>query len=277
MTRLAIPDAVAKQVLVKCRRRCCLCYFLEGDSGQKDGQLCHIDGNSAKSDDEENLVFLCLRHHNEFDTKSFQAKGLMEEEIKYAREKLHNRYKGLKTEIVIYAEGDFESQTEADLQRFIDALKMVWNPDGVIHLIGTSRGSIQYRIAAEFDDVERLVALFESKSLESLGVFACHVEDVPKGDENLFDNWFVSVWRELRRYPPNVIDDICVQAHKNCTGEMLELMRPSGLELFEFVAARHYTPGTGLIVITRFFDAVRNEMKARKSSSPSNKLGHRKR
>ena len=45
--RKPIPDKIADSVLVKSRRRCCLCYFLEDDLDTKAGHIAHIDRGSS--------------------------------------------------------------------------------------------------------------------------------------------------------------------------------------------------------------------------------------
>ena len=49
MTRKRFPKPVETEVLTKCRRRCALCFGLKGDAKVKEGQLAHIDRNSANA------------------------------------------------------------------------------------------------------------------------------------------------------------------------------------------------------------------------------------
>jgi hypothetical protein len=74
-------------VLLRCRRRCCLCWRLRGDAREQKGQIAHIDRDPA-NDKFENLVFLCLGHHDAYDSRSSQAKGLTAGEIKYYKKAL---------------------------------------------------------------------------------------------------------------------------------------------------------------------------------------------
>jgi hypothetical protein len=67
-------------VLINSRRRCCLCYFLAKDARRKDGQLAHI--NHKRSDSgKENLVWLCLPHHAEYDSRTSQKKNFTQKEL----------------------------------------------------------------------------------------------------------------------------------------------------------------------------------------------------
>lgn len=88
MPRKPIPDAVQTKVLLKSRRRCCLCFWLAGEDEVKKGQLAHLDGNN-ENPDEENLVFLCLEHHDEFDSVPRLSKGLREREVRQWRDELY--------------------------------------------------------------------------------------------------------------------------------------------------------------------------------------------
>lgn len=45
------------------------------------GQIAHLDQNNENFD-EDNLVFLCLEHHDEYDSKTRTSKGLRLEEVK---------------------------------------------------------------------------------------------------------------------------------------------------------------------------------------------------
>lgn len=78
--RTAIPQVVVDKVLVDCRRRCALCFVLEGRTGVKDGQIAHAD-RDPHNNAAENLVYLCLRHHNAYDRQARQSRGFSEAEL----------------------------------------------------------------------------------------------------------------------------------------------------------------------------------------------------
>jgi hypothetical protein len=86
--RRKTPSGTEAAVLLKSKRRCCLCYGLSGDHSQKPGQLAHIDRDPSNSD-ESNLVFLCLKHHDQYDTKTSQSKGLTPDELRHHRDALY--------------------------------------------------------------------------------------------------------------------------------------------------------------------------------------------
>lgn len=69
------------QVLVRSARRCPLCFALDGDSRQKQGQIAHLDKNSDNND-LTNLQFLCLPHHDQYDSTTSQSKGFTKAEVR---------------------------------------------------------------------------------------------------------------------------------------------------------------------------------------------------
>jgi hypothetical protein len=72
--RRPIPIEVETRVLTTSARRCALCYGLDGKLAQVQGQIAHID-RDASNPDEKNLAFLCLPHHDAYDTRTSQSKG----------------------------------------------------------------------------------------------------------------------------------------------------------------------------------------------------------
>lgn len=91
MTRKPIPQDVQNKVLTVSRRRCCLCVFLAGKDIPVNGQLAHLnrDASDAKF---ENMVYLCLQHHDDYDTVRRQTKNLTLAEVRHWRDKLYERY-----------------------------------------------------------------------------------------------------------------------------------------------------------------------------------------
>lgn len=87
--RKKIPTATEADVLTKSLRRCCICYALKRDFREKKGQIAHLDHNRA-NDRFDNLCFLCQGHHDDYDTKHRQTKGLTLVEVKQHRNDLYN-------------------------------------------------------------------------------------------------------------------------------------------------------------------------------------------
>ena len=84
MARQRSPRDVEFLVLARSRRRCAFCFALNGDRSIKEGQIAHIDHNPQNASP-ENLVFLCLVHHNAYDSKTSQSKGLTAHELQRYR------------------------------------------------------------------------------------------------------------------------------------------------------------------------------------------------
>jgi hypothetical protein len=85
--RTKIPPEVLADVLATCRRRCCICYALHSDDKEKKGQIAHLDHDPSKHN-LDNLAFLCLAHHDEYDSQTSQSKGLTIDEVKRYRTEL---------------------------------------------------------------------------------------------------------------------------------------------------------------------------------------------
>lgn len=81
-------------IVTKSRRRCAICFGLHGDRSKKRGQIAHLDRNRTNNV-EDNLAFLCLDHHDEYDSKTSQSKGLTEQEVKVYRGQLYQEAAGL--------------------------------------------------------------------------------------------------------------------------------------------------------------------------------------
>jgi len=87
-TRTHIPEHVLHRVLDRSRRRCAMCVHFDNDYGQKEGQIAHLDRNPSNLA-ENNLAFLCLPHHDDYDTTRRQTKNLTIPEAKTARDRLY--------------------------------------------------------------------------------------------------------------------------------------------------------------------------------------------
>lgn len=92
-SRPALPDQTQTAVVVRSRRRCCLCLYLEGLDKPRKGQVAHLN---RKNDDHrfDNLVWLCFDHHDEYDSRTSQSKGLKASEVRHYRDLLIRRFEG---------------------------------------------------------------------------------------------------------------------------------------------------------------------------------------
>ena len=80
-----------KEVIVRSRRRCSICFGLNRDKEVKMGQIAHIDHDPGNND-VDNLVWLCLNHHCEYDSRTSQSKGFTVKEIIQYRKELYEHY-----------------------------------------------------------------------------------------------------------------------------------------------------------------------------------------
>ena len=83
--RVQTTSTTEADVLIKCARRCAVCYGLKRDLRRKKGQIAHADQDPSNRL-EANLVFLCLYHHDEYDSTTSQAKNITERELKTYRD-----------------------------------------------------------------------------------------------------------------------------------------------------------------------------------------------
>jgi len=83
------PDTQV-QLFKLSRRRCCFCFYLRNDITEKKGQIAHVDRN-RNNNSIQNLAWLCLEHHDEYDTQTSQSKGLTKEELIEYRTLLHEQ------------------------------------------------------------------------------------------------------------------------------------------------------------------------------------------
>jgi hypothetical protein len=86
--RNSISRDVQAQVAVASGRRCCVCVGLDGNRSISKGQIAHLTQKPSDTDF-DSLVWLCLQHHDEFDSQTSQSKGLMPEEVRHYRDQLY--------------------------------------------------------------------------------------------------------------------------------------------------------------------------------------------
>ena len=95
--RRKTPQATETEVLTKSARRCCICFGLQMDLSPKKGQIAHLDGNRSNSDF-DNLAWLCIPHHDDYDSITRQSKGLTIHEVKTYRTLLYEAIRQIRNE-----------------------------------------------------------------------------------------------------------------------------------------------------------------------------------
>lgn len=88
-TKLAV--SIQARVLTRSRRRCCICFGLSRDLDVKQGQIAHLDKNRG-NDAVDNLAFLCLPHHDQYDSVTSQSKSFRPAEVKVYRDELYDYF-----------------------------------------------------------------------------------------------------------------------------------------------------------------------------------------
>ena len=88
MGRKRLSTEVETEVIWQSMRRCCLCYGLNRDAAMKSGQIAHLD-KKPSNNSLNNLAYLCLEHHDAYDSTTRQSKGLTIAEVKRYRDELY--------------------------------------------------------------------------------------------------------------------------------------------------------------------------------------------
>ena len=86
--RKKVPLQPETDVLTNSRRKCCMCFWLNSDMEVKRGQIAHLD-DDRDNNELDNLAWLCIPHHDEYDSTPRQSKGFKINEVKLYRNKLY--------------------------------------------------------------------------------------------------------------------------------------------------------------------------------------------
>ncbi len=86
--RRKIPDEIVSEVLKRCRRQCCMCFGLKGAAEVCDGQIAHLDRDPSNNDI-DNLAYLCLDCHKQYDLTSNRTLRYRPGEIQLYRDQLY--------------------------------------------------------------------------------------------------------------------------------------------------------------------------------------------
>ena len=86
--RKATPTEIETEVLISSRRRCTLCYLMDGDLDEQLGQIAHLDDDRTNYA-LDNLAFMCMPHHSVYDGTNSQHKNYTINEVKTGRAMLY--------------------------------------------------------------------------------------------------------------------------------------------------------------------------------------------
>lgn len=135
MARAPISKEDQTAVLTRSARRCAWCFGLDGSLAEVPGQIAHVDRNNANPA-LSNLAFLCMEHHDRYDSRTSQSKGLTAEELVHYRDQLHVAIAGGKHHAKTRAEidpaedrarvGKMEAHDRAIFERGEQAMGEAW-------------------------------------------------------------------------------------------------------------------------------------------------------
>jgi hypothetical protein len=147
-------------------RRCCLCWHYDSDFRQKHGQIAHLDQDPSNAA-EDNLVFLCMPHHSEYDSTTRQHKNYTEQEVRELRERLYQVYKGLEGSLSGKAhwqfsiEGSVHACNKARLDSIVSALRYLLN-DSTIHIEKIEEGSVVIHCEGRLESFLKMSAIIDA-------------------------------------------------------------------------------------------------------------------
>jgi tetratricopeptide (TPR) repeat protein len=160
---------VELEVLTCSRRRCCICYYLEGFKELCDGQIAHVDRDNTNASF-DNLVFLCLPHHNQYDSLPRQTKRISQEELKFYRRMLYIELGTHPIKWEFRIKGHLEDISEEKINEIVAMLESI-SPDASIVFRKAVRGSIVLKLESSEAAFELIKSLFENGVLqERLGI-----------------------------------------------------------------------------------------------------------
>ena len=173
--RKTVDPTVEERVLSQSARRCCLCFQLERDFGEKHGQIAHLDHNSSNGS-EDNLAFLCLKHHTIYDSTASQHKNFTIREVKASRRLLYDTVQQRNArEWVIVLNGHFSDFNKARIEVISEQLRSLLD-DPLLSIKRVSPGSVRLIIQSSEEAYGTFIFLFKSHRATELQGFC--IEDV---------------------------------------------------------------------------------------------------
>jgi hypothetical protein len=208
MNRKRLPTEVETLVITKSKRRCSLCYGLDNDLSEKQGQIAHLNKN--RDDNRlDNLAWLCFPHHDRFDSTTSQSKNYTRNEIIEYRERLYSNNNFSK----------FDSHEIHKLRQYLS------NYSGVFGYIQQMGGELAFSIEDDVrDELHNIVSGWSGNNLRCfspeisslqdkvVSVFADICNSYILSDYHATGNGIIFTWKED-------------QAHNNTLDTRKEVMR----------------------------------------------------
>lgn len=193
-TRVPVSHAAATEVLIRSRRRCCLCYFWNKDLNQKDGQLAHVDRDHTHSEF-DNLAYLCLDHHNEYDSKHLQSKNITPDELRFARTQLYERMgtgfePDARVTVTIELDRDFATFDDDAKEEVLDLVKDALDRNANVRIVRIRPGSVHITLEMNSSDAIKIVQAIKRGAFEQIAAVDAELEtlvDPPPEDYRRID------------------------------------------------------------------------------------------
>lgn len=184
--RVAPWSPSAQAVYDRSQSRCALCFAYEADFEPKaHGEVAHLD-HDERNDEEANLVYLCLAHHADHDSRRCLDCGIDVPELVESRTALgrwidaweigivapstpYPRLHPGQTLVRLEIDADSTRWREADRSRVMNAIQHLI-PDGQFSLILEQRGSVLMDISTDEGSARSLTAQVARGQLKDLGV-----------------------------------------------------------------------------------------------------------
>jgi hypothetical protein len=162
MTRVRTPTAVETEVLVRSRRSCALCFGLNLQTGPVRGQIAHVDRDSSRTGFDD-LCWLCLQHHDEYDSKPSQSKGFTPHELRRYRTELYAFLDQVRNQLVAASQPTMSPEA-VTVAQFLNAKSQSGRKLDCM----TRIDSLKHEIPLAHDDVDIAIDELQSGGLVEL-------------------------------------------------------------------------------------------------------------
>jgi hypothetical protein len=175
--RKKLPESVEAQILTECRRRCCLCQYLDNKTTPVvQGQIAHID-HDRSNNKPDNLAYLCMLHHDTYDSTTSQSKGITAAEVIHAKNSLIDYLRSdiASTNDVISLtltlDASIQSRTDSEREHLIASL-LPQLVEASRHRIEGIQGRSNFTVQLRVEDAERICQQYNARELpkEVVGV-----------------------------------------------------------------------------------------------------------
>lgn len=161
MPRKHITQAVQADVVIKSKRRCALCAGLNDDLSEKPGQIAHLNGDNSDGRF-ENLVWLCLEHHDKFDSKTSQTKNYTALEVRSHRDKLYRQY----------AEQSYDADDVRQVREYLNKYASVF--EYIFH----EYQELAFQICGDMlEELAEIRDFWHTNALRSFNPIVCEIQD----------------------------------------------------------------------------------------------------